>query len=123
MFHIHPVDGLIGNLYWIGLIGVLFLQKKVDLKKSDFLILFGVYLLNTFLLLNQLSFETLIIKILKLFHYIVLFLLFCSTNFNFFLFIFSKNRFLRIFSKIFKYLFNDGCRNYFNCVLNKWNRF
>ncbi len=62
MFHIHPVDGLIGNLYWIGLIGVLFLQKKVDLKKSDFLILFGVYLLNTFLLLNQLSFETLIIK-------------------------------------------------------------
>ena len=49
LFHIHPVDGLIGNLYWIGLIGVLFLQKKVDLK-SDFLILFGVYLLNTFII-------------------------------------------------------------------------
>ena len=62
MFHIHPVDGFIGNLYWIGLIGILFLQKKVDLNKSDFLILFVIYLLNTFILISQLSFETLIVK-------------------------------------------------------------
>tara|TARA_Y100000591_G_scaffold311154_1_gene314257 strand:- start:778 stop:1938 length:1161 start_codon:yes stop_codon:yes gene_type:complete len=62
MFHIHPVDGLIGNLYWIGLIGILFLQKKVALNKRDFLILFGIYFLNTFILINQLSFEILIIK-------------------------------------------------------------
>ncbi len=32
MFHIHPVDGLIGNLYWIGFIGILSLQKKNRIK-------------------------------------------------------------------------------------------
>ncbi len=62
MFHIHPVDGLVGNLYWIGLIGILFFQKKIELNKSDLLILIGLYFLNSFILINQLNFEILIIK-------------------------------------------------------------
>ena len=66
----------IGNLYWIGLIGILFL-KKVDLNKNLIFSLFSIYLLNTFILISQLSFETLIMKFSNYFllqyHFLFLF--------------------------------------------------
>ncbi len=59
MPHIHPVDGLIGNIYWFTLIIVFFFQKKIQLNRSDFFILGILLLINNFILLNQLNFEIL----------------------------------------------------------------
>ena len=53
--------------------------KKVDLNKSDFLILFVIYLLNTFILISQLSFETLIVKNSQTISYYSMYFLFFSS--------------------------------------------
>ena len=63
MIHIHPVDGLIGNAYWVSLLSILFLQKKIKFSKQDILLLFFIYLINIFLVINQLTFDALTINI------------------------------------------------------------
>ena len=63
MVHIHPVDGIIGNAYWIFLITVLFFQKKIKLDNKDILFLFFLHLVNIFLIINELSFDSLKINI------------------------------------------------------------
>ena len=63
MLHIHPVDGLIGNVYWISWLGILFVQKKISLSKQNIFFLFFIYLINILLVINQLSFDTLKINI------------------------------------------------------------
>ena len=97
--------------------------KKVDLNKSDFLILFVIYLLNTFILISQLSFETLIVKNSQTISYYSIIFYFLVPLVLIFLCLFLLKIDFYEFSQNFKYLFNYGCRNYFNCVLNKWNRF
>ena len=59
MPHIHPVDGVIGNIYWIILIIVLIYQKRIQIKKVDFIILSILFIINNLILLNQLNFEIL----------------------------------------------------------------
>ena len=59
MPHIHPVDGFIGNFYWVILIIVLLLQKRIQLEKKDYIILSILFIINNFILLNQLNFEIL----------------------------------------------------------------
>jgi hypothetical protein len=63
MIHVHPVDGLIGNAYWISWILVLLFQKKIKLTNKDIFLLFLMYLVNIFLVVNQLSFDSLKINI------------------------------------------------------------
>ena len=63
MIHIHPVDGFIGNLYWISWLCILYIQKKIKLSTKNILFLFFVYLLNIFLVINQLTFDVLTINI------------------------------------------------------------
>ena len=63
MIHIHPVDGIIGNAYWISLIAVLLFQKKIKLINKDILLLLILYLINIFLIINQLNLESLKIDI------------------------------------------------------------
>lgn len=63
MFHIHPVDGVIGNFYWVSLVSVLYLQKKTQLKKKDIFFLSLIFIINIFIVLNQLNFDSLEIKI------------------------------------------------------------
>jgi hypothetical protein len=62
MFHIHPVDGLIGNIYWISLITILHFQKKIKLKIKDLILLAAMHLINLFTILSQLNFEVLLIQ-------------------------------------------------------------
>jgi len=63
MIHIHPVDGFIGNLYWISWLSILYIQKKIKLSTKNILFLFFVYLINIFLVINQLTFDALTINI------------------------------------------------------------
>ena len=63
MMHIHPVDGLIGNAYWISLLSILFFQKKIKFSKQNILLLFFIYLINISLVINQLTFDVLTINI------------------------------------------------------------
>ena len=63
MLHVHPVDGLIGNVYWISWLAVLFVQKKIKLSKLDIFFIFFIYLINIFLIINQLSFDSLKVNI------------------------------------------------------------
>ena len=63
MIHVHPVDGFIGNCYWIALLSVLFIQKKINLSKNNILFLVLIYLLNIFIIINQLSLDSLEINI------------------------------------------------------------
>jgi hypothetical protein len=63
MLHIHPVDGLIGNVYWISWLVILFIQKKIILSKQNIFFLLFIYLINIFLVINQLNFDTLKINI------------------------------------------------------------
>ena len=59
MIHIHPVDGFIGNCYWVSLLLALFIQKKITLSKSDIFLLIFIYLINIFIIFKQLSFNSL----------------------------------------------------------------
>ena len=63
MIHVHPVDGFIGNCYWIALLSALFIQKKINLSKNNILFLVLIYLLNIFIIINQLSLDSLEINI------------------------------------------------------------
>jgi len=63
MIHIHPVDGLIGNLYWISWLYILYVQKKIKLSTQNILFLFFIYLINIFIVINNLSFDSLKIDI------------------------------------------------------------
>jgi len=59
MIHIHPVDGLIGNLYWVFWLSTLYIQKKIKLSIQNILFLFFIYLINIFIVINNLSFDSL----------------------------------------------------------------
>ena len=62
MFHIHPLDGLIGNIYWITLIAIFLFQKKLLLNNKDKFTLLILYILNGILLIYQLDFSALQLK-------------------------------------------------------------
>ena len=74
MFHFHPIDGFIGNFYWISLLLILFFQKKIQISTKDLLILSIIFLINIFVLTSQLNFESLQIeKTQNISHYNILF--------------------------------------------------
>ena len=62
MLHIHPLDGLIGNIYWITLIVIFLFQKKLLLNNKDKFALLILYILNGILLIYQLDFSALQLK-------------------------------------------------------------
>lgn len=62
MLHIHPLDGIIGNIYWIILIVLLFFQKRIQLNNKDKFALLFLYILNGFFLIYQLDFTSLELK-------------------------------------------------------------
>jgi len=63
MIHVHPVDGLIGNLYWISWLSILCIQKKIKLSTQNIIFLSIIYLLNIFIIINNLNFDSLKIDI------------------------------------------------------------
>ena len=78
MLHIHPLDGIIGNIYWIILIVLLLFQKKIQLHSKDKFALLFLYILNGFILIYQLDFNSLELKnsqsipVYNLFFYFIL---------------------------------------------------
>ena len=78
IIHVHPTDGLIGNVYWLSLLVVLFIQKRIILSRQSILLLSLIYFINFFLIFNQLNFESLkidLIQTLSLYHIFFYFIL------------------------------------------------
>jgi hypothetical protein len=78
MVHVHPIDGLIGNVFWISLLSVLFIQKRIELSGKNILFLFLIYLINLFLIFTQLNFMSLkidMVQTISLYHVFFYFLL------------------------------------------------
>jgi len=63
MMHIHPLDGLIGNIYWVSYLLILYTQNKIQLSKQNIFFLFSIYLANFIFLFYQLDFAFLKINI------------------------------------------------------------
>ena len=57
--HIHPVDGLLGIIYWTSILLVFSILKKIKFEKIDILIIFILYLVNLLTVLSSLDFTKL----------------------------------------------------------------
>ena len=59
MIHIHPVDGFIGNCFWVFLLSILYIQNRTNLSKKNIFFIFLIYVINIFIILSQLDFQSL----------------------------------------------------------------